>query len=91
MDFARNFSPNRFPEDQNRVSEGSKLQFKAKVGRRKRTENAFAKLMQRKRAAEVAQEGAKNANNIRSGKQVGSPRYDKNCKRRAGAPRYPLQ
>ena len=29
--------------------------------------------MQRKRAAEVAQEGAKNANNIRSGKQVGSP------------------
>ena len=31
MDFARNFSPNRFPEDQNRVSEGSKLQLKAKL------------------------------------------------------------
>ena len=30
-DFARNFSPNRFPEDQNRVSEGSKLQLKAKL------------------------------------------------------------
>ena len=31
IDFARNFSPNRFPEDQNRVSEGSKLQLKAKL------------------------------------------------------------
>ena len=30
-DFARNFSPNRFPEDQNRVSESSKLQLKAKL------------------------------------------------------------
>ena len=38
-----------------------------------RTENAFAKLMQLKRAAEVAQEGAKRTKNIRSGKPVGSP------------------
>ena len=34
IDFARNFSPNRFPEDQNRVSEGSKLQLKAKLDAR---------------------------------------------------------
>ena len=31
IDFARNFSPNRFPEYQNRISEGSKLQLKAKL------------------------------------------------------------
>ena len=43
------------------------------VGRRKRTENAFAKPMQQKRAAEVAQERAKDPKNIRSGKPVGSP------------------
>ena len=36
-----------------------------------RTENAFAKLMQRKRAAKVAQEGAKMIKNIRSGRSVG--------------------
>ena len=33
-DLARNLSPNRFPEDQNRVSEGSKLQLKAKLDAR---------------------------------------------------------
>ena len=38
-----------------------------------RTENAFAKLMQRKRTAEVAQEGAKKSKNIRSGRSMGSP------------------
>ena len=31
MDFARNFSPNHFPEDQNEVLESSKLQLKTKL------------------------------------------------------------
>ena len=34
IEFVRNFSPNRFPEHQNRVSEDSKLQLKAKLDAR---------------------------------------------------------
>ena len=70
MDFPRNFSPNHFLEDQNGVSEGSKLQLKAKLdaGSAPRTR------LQSSCSEEKPPKSTKKAKNIRSGNPAGSRR-----------------
>ena len=68
MDFARSFAPNRFPEDQNRVSEDSKLQLKAKLDAGSAPRTRLQSSCSEKEPPKSPKERAKKMKKIRSGR-----------------------